>query len=119
MASSTLQIKPTGFVITMLVGVIVTLLCAIAPAIRSGRIPPLAAMRDVSVDRGGDLAARGSPRGAVPGDRRVGIAVGLSGTTEMLGVGVVGLFIALIALGPLIAAPISRWRRPCCAPSAE
>ena len=107
------MIKPSGFVITMLVGVFVTMLCAIAPAIRSGRIPPLAAMRDVSVDRADDLAQA---------DRRsarcssliaaLGIAVGLSGTTEMLGVGVVGLFIALIALGPLVAAPIAELATP-------
>ena len=47
---STLVINPMGFVITVVVGVLVTIVCAIAPAIRSGRVPPLAALRDVSVD---------------------------------------------------------------------
>ena len=42
----------------------------------------------------------------------IGIAIGLGGTTEMLGVGVVGLFISLIALGPLVAAPIAKLATP-------
>src|SRR6478735_6361315 len=111
-ASASLEIKPNGFVITMLVGVIVTLLCAIVPAIRSGRIPPLAAMRDVSVDRAGVSRKRIVLGVLFLAVAAIGIAIGLSGTTEMLGVGVVGLFIALIALGPLIAAPISALATP-------
>jgi putative ABC transport system permease protein len=111
-ASSTLQIKPSGFVITMIVGVLVTLLCAITPAIRSGRIPPLAAMRDVSIDRAAISRKRIVFGGFFLAIAALGIAIGLSGTTEMLGVGVVGLFIALIALGPLVAAPIAALATP-------
>ena len=112
MASSSLQIEPAGFVITMLVGVIVTLLCAITPAIRSGRIPPLAAMRDVSVDRAGISRKRIVIGGLFLVIAALGIIAGLGGTTEMLGVGVVGLFIALIALGPLVAGPIASLATP-------
>ncbi len=110
--SSSLVIKPTGFIITMLVGALVTLLCAIVPAIRSGRIPPLAAMRDVSVDRA-DISRKRIIVGAVfLVVAAIGIILGLGGATAMLGVGVVGLFISLIALGPLVAAPIARLATP-------
>ena len=46
-----LVLNSSPFVITVVVGTIVTLVCAVAPAIRSGRVPPLAAMRDVAIDR--------------------------------------------------------------------
>ncbi|MFT3852671.1 MAG: FtsX-like permease family protein [Ilumatobacteraceae bacterium] len=111
-ASSSLQIEPGGFVVTMLVGVLVTLLCAIVPAIRSGRIPPLAAMRDVSVDRAGISRKRIVVGVAFLAIAAVGIAAGLGGTTELLGVGVVGLFVALIALGPLVAGPTATLATP-------
>jgi putative ABC transport system permease protein len=110
--SSSLVVGLSGFVITMLVGSIVTMLCGITPAIRSGRVPPLAAMRDVAVDRA-DLSRKRVITGiAFLVVAAAGIAIGLSGTTEMLGVGVVGLFIALIALGPLVAGPIARLATP-------
>lgn len=110
--SSSLEIKPSGFIITMLVGVVVTLLCAISPAIRSGRIPPLAAMRDVSVDRTAISVKRIVLGAAFLAIAALGIIAGLGGTTEMLGVGVVALFIALIALGPLVAGPIATLATP-------
>ena len=50
-SDSRLMVQPSSFVITLIVGVIVTLVCAVAPALRAGRVPPLAALRDVSIDR--------------------------------------------------------------------
>ena len=111
-ASSGLIIKPSGLIITLLVGSIVTILCAIVPALRSGRVPPLAAMRDVSVDRADVSRKRIVMGGIFLAIAAFGIIAGLRGTTEMLGVGVVGLFVALIALGPLVAAPVARLLTP-------
>ncbi|MEO8137951.1 MAG: GNAT family N-acetyltransferase, partial [Betaproteobacteria bacterium] len=48
---TTLVLGLGGFVLTMIVGTLVTLVCAVAPAVRAGRVPPLAAMRDVAIDR--------------------------------------------------------------------
>jgi putative ABC transport system permease protein len=110
--SSTLVIGVSGFVITMLVGSIVTMLCGITPAIRSGRVPPLAAMRDVAVDRADVSRKRVITGAAFLVIAAAGVIAGLNGTTAMLGVGVVALFVALIALGPLVAAPIARLATP-------
>ncbi|MGA0894283.1 MAG: FtsX-like permease family protein, partial [Ilumatobacteraceae bacterium] len=49
--STDLVVGVQGFLGTMAVGTAVTLVCAVVPAIRAGRVPPLAAMRDVAVDR--------------------------------------------------------------------
>lgn len=101
-----------GFVTTMIVGVTVTLLCAIVPAIRSGRVPPLAAMRDVAVDR--SAVSRGRRMLGVVSVIVAAAAVfaGLTGDARWLGVGVGALLVALIALGPFVAAPIARGAAP-------
>ena len=69
-------------------------------------------MRDVSVDRA-DVSRKRIVTGAIfLAIAAFGIVAGLRGTTPMLGVGVVGLFISLIALGPLVAAPVARLLTP-------
>ena len=103
----------SGFVISLIVGTIVTLICAVAPALRSGRVPPLAAMRDVAIDRAAVSTTRkwlgaGSVVGAV-----AFVALGLrGGNANWLGVGVIAMFLSLIALGPFVAAPIARAAEP-------
>ena len=48
-----LAVRPATVVIAFAVGIGVTLVAALIPAIRSMRVPPLAALRDVAVDRSG------------------------------------------------------------------
>ena len=105
---SPLVIHPTGFIVTLVVGVVVTVLCAIVPAIRSGRVPPLAAMRDVAVDQA-DVSRGRRWLAAVSVIAAVGFtALGVSGRTVALGAGVACLFLALVAAGPLVAGPFAR-----------
>ena len=100
------------FVTTIIVGTLVTLVCAVAPAIRSGRVPPLAAMRDVAIDRAA-VSLRRKIIGAIALVVGVAaVAAGLRGTAEWLGVGVAGFYVALIALGPFVASPISKASSP-------
>jgi putative ABC transport system permease protein len=99
---TSLVIKPSSFAITFIVGVTVTLVCATFPAIRAGRVPPLAAMRDVAVDRSGGSRRR-IVFGAIASAAAVlGITLGLTSDAVWLSVGVVGLFMALIAFGPFV-----------------
>ncbi len=107
-SDTALTIKPWVLVVSVIVGVAVTLICAIAPAIRSGRVPPLAAMRDVAVDRSA-VSRRRLVAGAVLLTGALACTVlGVSGDAIWLGPGVAGLFAALVVLGPLLAAPVSR-----------
>ena len=108
-----LVINMSPFIITIVVGTLVTLVCAVAPAIRSGRVPPLAAMRDVAIDR----AAVSTIRKVIGGLALVvgvgAVAQGLQGgAAQWLGVGVAGFYVALIALGPFVASPISKAATP-------
>jgi putative ABC transport system permease protein len=111
-----LEIPAGGTVITFgtvltsfLVGTIVTVTSAFFPAWRAARVPPIAALRDVAIDR-----SAASRRRAIFGVvmlvlglilLTVGVTGGGVGPT---GLGVLGTFIAVTALGPVIAAPIAR-----------
>ncbi len=107
-----LVLNASPFVLTIVVGTLVTLVCAVAPAIRSGRVPPLAAMRDVAVDRAAMSLKRKIIGGLALVVGVVSVAEGLRGRAEWLGLGVGGFYVALIALGPFVASPISRAASP-------
>jgi putative ABC transport system permease protein len=107
-----LTISPSSFLITLVVGVAVTLICAVVPAIRSGRVPPLAALRDVSVDKSAVSRGRLVTGVVFLVIAVVGVALGLTADPVWLAVGVVGLFVSLVVLGPLVAAPIARLLTP-------
>lgn len=103
----------SGFVITLIVGTIVTMICAVAPALRAGRVPPLAAMRDVAIDRAAVSRIRKWLGGVAVLAAVAQVAMGLlGGKAEWLGGGVIAMFVALIALGPFVAAPIARVAGP-------
>ena len=98
---------PRSFIITFIVGVVVTLICATFPALRAGRVPPLAAMRDVAIDRSGTSRRRlivGIVSAAIA---VLGVVLGLVGSAVWLAPGVIGMFVAIIAFGPIVVAPIS------------
>ncbi len=101
-----------GFVITLIVGTVVTLICSVAPALRAGRVPPLAAMRDVAIDRAAVSKTRKWLGAAAVIGAALMVTLGLTGNANWLGGGVVAMFVSLIALGPFVAAPIARVAEP-------
>ncbi|HNU83180.1 MAG TPA: hypothetical protein PKO05_07085, partial [Thermoanaerobaculia bacterium] len=107
---TSLVISMTTPIYTVIVGVVVTVVCAIVPAIRSGRVPPLAAMRDVAVDRSGISRSRLITGAVLVAISAAAIAAGITSDAVWLGAGVAALFAALVVLGPLIAAPVARAR---------
>lgn len=106
-----LLVLPRTVVASLLVGMTVTMISAFFPARRAGRIPPIAAMRDVAVDR----SAR-SRRRLVGGAILLvlGLVLLVSGLSSDSGDGIltagiaVGvIFIAVAVLSPLIARPVT------------
>lgn len=94
------------------VGVVVTSLSAVIPAIRGSRVPPIAAMTEVAVDRAGLSVSRRVWGTAFVVTGVTLSALGLTGAVnaELQFVGA-GLFCILVSvaviLGPLMAAPAS------------
>ena len=106
--SSGLVVSQNTITSTIVIGLIVTVLSAILPARRAGKVPPLAAMRATALEI------------AVPGRKRLitgllSIALGLAiigavvagASNNYLGIGILFVFIGTIVLGPIIARPVA------------
>ena len=105
-----LAVEPRTVIVTLLAGTIATVLAAIGPAIGAGRIPPVAAMSDAILERVGSVRRRliWAAVMAVIGVAAI-IAVINGADAVLLAVGVIGLFAALLLLGPVLAKPMARF----------
>ena len=104
-----LAIEPRTVVVTLLAGTLASLLAALGPAIGAGRVPPVAAMSDAVLERVGSVRRRvvWAVISAVIGVGSI-VNVMMGGDAALLAVGVVGLFAAVLLLGPVMARPIAR-----------
>ncbi len=103
-------------IVSLLVGVLITLAAALRPALRSTRVPPIAAVREGAVLPRSRLAHLGPYAAAVT----IGVAVammlvgllvgGLSTGVRLLaiGLGAIGLFLGVSMLAPLLVPPVTR-----------
>ncbi len=101
-------VLPRTLIVSLIVGVLITIISAVMPAVKASRTPPIAALRDVALDTSGTSKAR-----LIWGVVLVvlGIAftaIGLAGEIALLGVGIATIFIGVFVLGPLIARPFAR-----------
>lgn len=105
-----LAIESRTVVITLLAGTTATVLAAVGPAIGAGRIPPVAAMSDAILEKVGSVRRRVilATVAGVIGTASVAAVMG-GADAMLLAVGVVGLFAALLLLGPVLAKPIARF----------
>ncbi len=107
--TSDLVVKPSTFVISIVLGVVVTFASALLPARRAARIAPMAALRDSAVESR-RLGRRTAIGAAIAVLGAVLLIVGLFGASniQLVGVGVFSLFIGVAVLGPVIARPVGR-----------
>ena len=94
-------------IVAIVVGTLVTAVSAVFPALRASRVPPLAALRDVTAG-GIETPSRRLLAGAVTVLGGVGATVvGLAGSgVQWVGLGALAIFIGVFVLGPLIARPV-------------
>src|SRR3546814_2317606 len=103
-------IRPNTILVALVVGVVVTVLSAIAPALRATRVRPLAAMREVAVDETG-ASKRRIVIGAVLvifGLFSMSPALGEDPSTDVVpgvGLGAFALLIGVIVVGPVLVRP--------------
>ncbi len=101
-------IEPNAIVLSFGVGVTITVLSAWLPARRSAKISPVAALREVSVDR-----SAGSARRAITGSVFTAAGVtalfgGLRGESGLVGVGALAILVGMVVLGPVLARPVAK-----------
>jgi putative ABC transport system permease protein len=92
-----------------LVGTAITVASALWPAVRSSRVKPIAAMRDVAIDVTGSSVARTGAGLAVLGLGVASFAAGIMGAGSalaLIGFGTVATIIGVFVLGPIIARPL-------------
>ncbi|MDE0802515.1 MAG: FtsX-like permease family protein [Acidimicrobiales bacterium] len=110
--TSGLVISSTTVIVAFVIGLGVTLLASLLPAVQATRVPPLAALREVAVDRSG--ASR--PR-IVAGILILTLGAwnlsaawrnGDSDSIPVVGLGAMALIVGAIVVGPVLAEPTVR-----------
>ncbi len=110
--SGPLQLSPRTVIVALIVGVVVTVVSAYAPARRAMHVPPVAAMREEST--GGDASLRvRTLAGVVAGVAgAVLVAIGAQGTgggaAATVGVGALALIVAVLFAAPALSRPVVR-----------
>ena len=104
-----LVIKPSTFIISLALGVIVTFVAALLPARRAARIAPMEALRAAAVESRqlGRRTAVGATI-SVLGAAVLMFGLFAKGGIQAVGLGVFALFIGVAVLGPVIARPVGR-----------
>ncbi len=106
-----LEFTATTVIVAFVVGMVVTLVAAVSPAVKASRVAPLAALRDVSIDRAGTSLARAITGVALTG---AGVAIVLAAVVgggdnvlPVAGLGALLTIVGLVVFGPVVARPLS------------
>jgi putative ABC transport system permease protein len=111
--SGTVVLSPRTVIVAMTVGIVTTVVAAILPARKAGRVPPIAALRDVDVGSTGYGSKTRMLIGCgLLGLGAVALLMGLFGDSDnpmpLVGLGVLAVFIGVTVLGRTVAMPLSR-----------
>jgi len=107
--SGPIVITPSTVLTAFVVGTAITVASALWPAVRSSRVKPIAALRDVAIDVSGSSLARTGAGLAVLGLGVASFAAGILGAGSalvLIGFGTVATIIGVFVLGPVLAIPL-------------
>jgi putative ABC transport system permease protein len=107
LSSTPLEVTTGSVGVSLAVGVAVTVVASLAPARRASRVAPLAALRDVAIDRSAASVVR-AVAGAVVTGAGVVLAVagtGGDGSLPATGLGALLCVVGVVLLGPVAARP--------------
>ena len=109
--SSGIVLLGRTIVVSVLVGVGITVISAIFPARRAARVPPVAALREVATDKSGTSARRIVAGAVVLVLGAVLLLTGLTGDggnpALTVGIAVAIIFIGVAVLSPVLARPVT------------
>ncbi len=105
--STGVVISPAAIVISFVVGTVITVFSAVVPAVKAARVPPIAAIRDVALDKATSVVRRGVIGGVILLLGAAGILFGLfadvSNNIYYVALGALLVFVGATALGPVFA----------------
>ena len=110
LSDSSLILQPRTVVVSLVVGLVVTLVAAYLPARKAGKVPPVAAMRDDAV-----LAESGMRGRTIVGTVLTVAGAALLGTglfvdvpspTYWVGAGILGVVLGVALISPLVGRPV-------------
>lgn len=108
--SGTLQLSPRTVIVALLVGIVVTMVSAYAPARRATRVPPVAAMREESTATVDSLRIRtiAGVLAAIAGAALVAVGSQSTGggAAATVGVGALLLILAVLLAAPALSRPV-------------
>jgi putative ABC transport system permease protein len=95
-------------IVAMVVGIGVTVLASVAPAIRASRVAPLAALREIAIDQTGRSVVR-ALLGVLAGAGGVLLVLRGSdgGGMGQAGLGAFATLVGMVLLGPVVARPVA------------
>ena len=109
--STATQLLPRTIVASLLVGVLVTVVASILPAVRASRVAPIEAMRDADQPAAGGLGRRLTVGLVVSAIGAGALLYGLFGTPSnaaaLVGLGAAITFVGVAMLSPLAARPVA------------
>jgi putative ABC transport system permease protein len=106
MPASSLVLAASTIVTAVAVGVIVTLVASLAPAVRAARTAPLAAIRDAAVDTSASSRLRAVAGLLVTGAGVAVVAIGaMDKAVGQAGLGALVTLVGVVMLGPVVARP--------------
>ncbi|WP_026876182.1 ABC transporter permease [Jiangella gansuensis] len=105
-----LVVAPRTIIVSYVVGIVVTMVAAYVPARRASKVPPVAAMRDDVVLPESSRRRSGWLGGALVllggGAMAVGLLTSVNDAALLVGVGILGVFIGVALLAPVLAPPL-------------
>jgi putative ABC transport system permease protein len=105
-------VSTSTIVTSFVVGVSVTVISALAPAVKASRVKPITALREVSMDRSAVSVKRTLVGLLVTGLGVAAFAAGVAGdggnALQLLGLGALTTIMGVFVLGPVIARPVIR-----------
>jgi putative ABC transport system permease protein len=111
---SDLVIDSGTVIVSLLVGLVVTVGASILPAVRASRVPPIAALREVAIDDVKALRVRFAVGSVLTLLGVAGVLYGVvnageDGAANIVGFGSFATLAGVIALGPVVARPAARF----------
>ena len=108
--TSGMSVEPRTIVVGLTVGLVVTIVAALVPAVRASRIPPVAALRDDFTLPQRSLRVRGIVGAVVLGlglvSMTAGVAAGSGQGAAFVGLGTIVTLIGAAVLSPVLAGPV-------------